>query len=1409
MEISRMIQFNPMSTLVQIQSRFVQLLLILLLGVMSLPANSGAQGVSSEGKEFWIGFMPNFDVPSQAVAVFVASGTSNRVKIETYGDGGTVIATQTVNLAPDQVHRFNLSVGLSETREREKPVYRAIRVTSTAPCVVYGYSDNALSTDGYLGIPISGLGKEYYCFSYPDDYYYFIANSHLGGEFLVVAPYDGTEITIKTTSHTTTTDDGKTISRTPGEVWKVTLNKGQTYLVQTTGYEWGSDDLTGSRVTGTKPFAFLTGHQRAQVGNIGDNSKDHLIEMIPPVDRWGTEYFMVPHKSRTICGDYIRVLSAEDNNTIDVNGSTKTINAGEWFEVPEQTVATTFRSVSKKKFLVMDYSYYQGFNGDQAKGDPHIITMIPKEQFQNRIIFRTPENVGSAFEHYVTIVYHKDFVGQVKLKKGSNAPQGLSSYGSSGPISFPNSDYVAELCRVSGDIITWIAEAPTPMGIYQYGYTQTEAYGWPAGMALKVLQIDPVPPLEAKRVEDCGDFDVELTETHLMPQDTFDDTRISMVDMITELNDARWSKPSFNYTFELAPDFVVGNDRTTFKLRVFDKTQDAYAAIFTVDQAGNDTVYEYSYNAPKLSASPLPTYKFQPVLVDQDSCMTITFKNEQTTELEVNNATIMGIAQGGEFRVSPTDINRKLAPGETFTVQVCFTPRDTVIAIDTLTINTTCAPFKYALLGEGVIPKIFAEDKDFGSVDPTKESCGPVRIYNRGKYRLVINAQDLSTGNPDFNIDPTQVFPIIILPGGYAEVNFCFTPAVQGDYTVTLNYETNIPTRFKALDKSFSVLKGISRVPGAKLTVLNQDFGPTNCMLLPVYIDTLYNDEQKDNFVTKIEIQGPGKDSYKIIQTTPNNRLENFVLPANTPKEDGIKYHIQFDPNVAGTTTAPQIADLVAITTAGIIPITHLSGSRIAPELAVTGVTPNVDLGVVKTNASTTQTFVVTNNGTDVLQVTNIVVVNGDVGVFTVDQTTFALAPGASRTITITGTAGNESRLYTSDIEVQVEQPNCTPSQTFPVILRANSNMYTAQGADYKTIFQCHDRTLPGSFSNFSSEESIIITDIEVVNDAGMGWNNAGDFRLVTDFTGTELLDPNESYNVPVIFTPSANGVRNAALKFTFTLEGVTKDTIVLLTGIGDLVPQVLAVGDLNGSKIYTATMNDVVKVPVLVKEEFTGRNAGVRGYRFDISFKQDAFSFADEAGPQNITVQKTFIGTDANGYDTWRINTVAASPTDLTVDNFAAELELHPRVTREERMESDIIVSNAAWIDSSGADICYIPTDYVPAKYVFDPLCGDNALQSWLDGKTMKEIAFGSIAPNPVKSDAEISFDVNLGDASISLSVYDVLGNEVVKIIDREAMKPGSHKARIDASTLPEGTYYVKLSNGRMVETKRLTISK
>ncbi len=79
---------------------------------------------------------------------------------------------------------------------------------------------------------------------------------------------------------------------------------------------------------------------------------------------------------------------------------------------------------------------------------------------------------------------------------------------------------------------------------------------------------------------------------------------------------------------------------------------------------------------------------------------------------------------------------------------------------------------------------------------------------------------------------------------------------------------------------------------------------------------------------------------------------------------------------------------------------------------------------------------------------------------------------------------------------------------------------------------------------------------------------------------------------------------------------------------------------------------------------------------------------------------------------------------------------------------------------------------------------------------------------PNPFNPSTTISFSIPSAGFT-SLKVYDVLGNEVVSLVNEE--KPaGKHEVRFNASSsLTSGTYFYRLSAGSFTEVKKMILVK
>lgn len=76
---------------------------------------------------------------------------------------------------------------------------------------------------------------------------------------------------------------------------------------------------------------------------------------------------------------------------------------------------------------------------------------------------------------------------------------------------------------------------------------------------------------------------------------------------------------------------------------------------------------------------------------------------------------------------------------------------------------------------------------------------------------------------------------------------------------------------------------------------------------------------------------------------------------------------------------------------------------------------------------------------------------------------------------------------------------------------------------------------------------------------------------------------------------------------------------------------------------------------------------------------------------------------------------------------------------------------------------------------------------------------------PNPFNPNTKIRFSIT-NTQSVSLKVFDVLGNEIATLVNEE-LTPGVYQYNFDASNLSSGVYYYKLQSGNYSETKKMIL--
>jgi gliding motility-associated-like protein len=375
------------------------LLLILSFLLLAAVPRAVAQTVTTQGTEFWLGFMNNFQPdPSEKLQLFIASDVATTGTVSVPGAGWS----QNFSVSPGVTTVINIPNNVAEVTSSATPENKGVRVTSSSPVSVFAINFSQTTADASKILPVDALGNDYIASSY-------VGFATFGGEILIVATEDNTEIAIDLAAPAQGFDDDNT------EI--IQLNAGQTFQIIA---EAGSD-LTGTRITATeasgacRPFAVFSG---ANCSNVPTTCSfcDHLYEQNLPVNQWGTEYFMAPFQFENNAGALVansytyRMIARDDNTIITLNGATTVnLDAGEFIEYNDVTASVYINSnnpIAVAQFL-------QG-NNCASEGDPSMMLLDASTQKINSIAFSTVES-NIITQHYVNIIVRTEDVSSVTL----------------------------------------------------------------------------------------------------------------------------------------------------------------------------------------------------------------------------------------------------------------------------------------------------------------------------------------------------------------------------------------------------------------------------------------------------------------------------------------------------------------------------------------------------------------------------------------------------------------------------------------------------------------------------------------------------------------------------------------------------------------------------------------------------------------------------------------------------------------------------------------------------------------------------------------------------------------------------------------------------------------------------------
>ena len=258
---------------------------------------------------------------------------------------------------------------------------KTIVVRSSDIVSVYAMDNDISKGEGFLVLPISQLGTEYYILSYqhtePGD-----------PSFICVSAFDE-ETIVK-------------ISK-DGQREQFILQAYQSFRFD--GSE--NEDLTGTFVQSDKPIALVSGGKTnipEDVANI-----DGLLEQLPPYNKWGRNYVMSSYLGIN-SGFIYRVLSGPNATNVSIsNVGIVTIPANGFFEanITEDVIISV---ESQNPVLLVQYT--KGALTDPVnprRGDPSMMLVPSRETYVNSVSYGIMDS-RFGFDYYINVIIDCRFV---------------------------------------------------------------------------------------------------------------------------------------------------------------------------------------------------------------------------------------------------------------------------------------------------------------------------------------------------------------------------------------------------------------------------------------------------------------------------------------------------------------------------------------------------------------------------------------------------------------------------------------------------------------------------------------------------------------------------------------------------------------------------------------------------------------------------------------------------------------------------------------------------------------------------------------------------------------------------------------------------------------------------------------
>lgn len=1398
-------------------------------------------GANNVGKEFWFANPPAYEetAGNNFVKVFVTTAIKTLVYLEVPGKG----VFETKMSIPNDIIVFDLPPAIGQpyskpTREEPRPeqIYEGygVHIYADDPLVVYCVVRFQATSDGYLAVPVSALGKEYIVAAYNDDpMFRAVWNIKLPSTTCIVAPYDKTKVSFTLGGNEFTETAG---GMKPGQTKFATLNRGDVWMFMSTN---DNGDLTGSKIVADKPIAVVSGNQCTNIP-IGNQWCDYTVEMQLPTSVWGKHYH-VPQVPGRKYPSIIRVFAKEPETSIFRNGKKvsyiKTAGGVEGRGFQEMRIGPQVDGVKPKSAVYSGDKpigitlYNCGVQEDGyplPNSDPFTMVITPMEQYQTEITFCTPSTFGGAkfAENYLNLVYETDEFGMVPsdmmyaqvyggdfdwvpLRQKHPEPGEIFEYDVDGrkfgkkTITLPT----VGVFKIKGS---------KPFAAYSFGYDWCDSYGYPTSAALADLEKpDTVCPLPLWTI-DCYGNVLGATVTD-RPSD--DNVRSNLAKIIFH------RELSYNYDFK-HDDFIPGNDwKTGWEARVINPEEDARAVISFSDRRGNDTTITIEYFAVKVEIEP-DNWDYGKLMVGTEAIHDFKLISKSKGFVRITKIEFKRNDQNFEFLGLPS-FPYDLKPNEELPFQIKFK----AVKIgdeywDSVRVADTCFWWsKSYVKAEVQAPAILVDDYDFGPQPIGSLTKQQFNVRNTGTFTLTITGIKGPANTNVYKVEKLDVFPIILEPNATYQFTVGFIPDAEKTYPDVIEFISNAVG-----GDNLCILNG-SGIQ-AKFWANNYDWGYRR-IDRPQFPMGPYPVEPGDPRV--IEFKNDGNVDLKITKATFNVKsgdaaafnvtpetFRNLVVPAKS----SVFVDVTFQPKQTG----PYELEIIYENDANLPGSSTLKGIGILGELQ----TQNMDFGKTLVDE-------LTNPQTRTIRITNISQRDDAAKKFgdAVTITKLNILPNAN-SISTNGTWLKSSEGFYFDIS------KLRHSKLGPISLPV-----TLQMGEYIEIDATFIATHTGTHSASVKTTSDALTDVQSdwsgegeaqaiemkgsevvvcagevgtltaeINNSGSGDIEVTSVRLEPDLP--EFSFANEADKGP--FTIPMGEKKTIAFNFISNVEFPKRNVSVIAETKALEFPEIQTVISAEAKHFDRSTSNRVSQKELTIGDIFAytinldnGEDislAKVNELAISISYKKDFITYLPGTHRLGNDIKDAVSPIISISYDkvtnTETISITLRSlgsyifneGTELISLNFRAFLPYTSVESKEFIFNSKTTLS---YNITARGNLCVDLTGSSDSV-VLNPTCVTD-LRTVFIGQTTAELF--DVNPNPVDSrGAEIKFSVPFDNSSTSIEILNS-GGSVVAVPLSSTLNSGVYILPLPIDKLTSGMYLIRMTTGGITRQSSIVVTK